>query len=161
LPNPTLVVASKVDALEKLDNVLPKPTKSYIDEMFAGVEQDVNEIAVMFKLIVLQEERVNKAAKLEADMPMPMESTSKEMDRLWGYLEKLMAVKMRLGVLPRVPQQVDVRTRSLNLDVDLGVEDVAKMVLKAIQEGKAGVLGDGETFEQTKSRLRAGLINDG
>lgn len=159
LPDPVLMVANEQDAQDKLQEVLPATrAKTYIEKMFEGIEHDVNEIAILVELVTTQQERVKKAVLAEVETSIPLKSTSIEIDRLWGMAEKLMAAKMKLGVLPQVPKQIQMRTESLNVDVDLA--KLTQAILQGLKQGENGVLGDGETFRETKSRLRQSLIEN-
>jgi len=158
LPDPVLMVANEQDAQDKLQEVLPAKTRTHIEKIFEGIEHDVNEIAILIELVTTQQERVKKAVLAESESTVPLKVTSDEVDRLWKMAEQLMAAKMKLGVLPQVPKQIQMRTESLNINV--GVAQLTQVILEALKQGNQGVLGDGETFRETKSRLRQGLINN-
>lgn len=158
LPDPVLMVADEEESLSRLTEALPPTTtpRSYIEEMFEDIGEDVNEMGILIAIIRKHFERVVKLWELEENMPMPLDAASKEQDRLVRYLEKSMAIKQRLGILPRVPQQVEVRSRSARLNVDVGAGEMAKMVIEKLLEGD--VDGSEEPFRETKRRLRKGLI---
>lgn len=158
LPDPVLVVAGSEDALSQLEDILPaKKPETYIDQMFKGIERDVNELAIMVELVYAQQERVKRFLLQEKDL-LPMESTSKEMDRLLRYVMETMNVKQQLGIMPRVPQHIRIDQNRLEFKADMGTEDVAKLILDRLIEH--GTSPEAETFRATKSRLRSGLIID-
>ena len=161
IPDPVATIAAAdlpdETVKAKIIKALSPHKKTYVEQVVAELDNDINELAEALDIYSKQKARAEKALTAESNMEDVLTDQARDALKLqFEFLKSILEMKQKLGILPLRPQQIAV-SREATMQVTVGAD---KLLQSLIERGMAPDIINGESIMETKQRVRDGLITD-